>query len=151
MYITREDIKAAVSLAELTQLTNDIGGSTEPDWAVVDRAIAYACEIADGYLMGRYTLPLEPVPSILRPVCSDTGCIPAASTLPISPNLCRQPTTTRSSFWRRYATVSCIWACVPTSWPAIPSGRRPSVVPTVCAAMPSRIGEATDVCHPADY
>ena len=31
MYITREDIKAAVSLAELTQLTNDIGGSTEPD------------------------------------------------------------------------------------------------------------------------
>ena len=46
MYITREDIKAAVSLAELT---NDIGGSTEPDWAVVDRAIAYACEIADGY------------------------------------------------------------------------------------------------------
>ena len=62
MYITREDIKAAVSLAELTQLTNDIGGSTEPDWAVVDRAIAYACEIADGYLMG---------PSILRPVCSD--------------------------------------------------------------------------------
>ena len=71
MYITREDIKAAVSLAELTQLTNDIGGSTEPDWAVVDRAIAYACEIADGYLMGRYTLPLEPVPSILRPVCSD--------------------------------------------------------------------------------
>ena len=71
MYITREDIKAAGSLAELTQLTNDIGGSTEPDWAVVDRAIAYACEIADGYLMGRYTLPLEPVPSILRPVCSD--------------------------------------------------------------------------------
>ena len=48
MYITREDIKAAVSLAELIQLTNDIGGSTEPDWAVVDRAIAYACEIADG-------------------------------------------------------------------------------------------------------
>ena len=38
---------------------------------MVDRAIAYACEIADGYLMGRYTLPLEPVPSILRPVCSD--------------------------------------------------------------------------------
>jgi len=64
MYITREDIKAAVSLAELIQLTNDIGGSTEPDWAVVDRAIAYACEIADGYLMGRSPLPLDAHPQL---------------------------------------------------------------------------------------
>ena len=70
MYITREDVAAAVSLAELVQLSNDEGYG-EPDWQIVDRAIAYACELADGYLMGRYTLPLEPAPTVLRPLCTD--------------------------------------------------------------------------------
>ena len=70
MYITREDVAAAVSLAELVQLSNDEGYG-EPDWQIVDRAIAYACELADGYLMGRYALPLETAPSILRHLCTD--------------------------------------------------------------------------------
>lgn len=70
MYIGREDIEAAVSRSELVQLSNDEGFG-EPDWQVVDRAIAYACELADGYLMGRYALPLEPAPSILRHLCTD--------------------------------------------------------------------------------
>lgn len=71
MYITRDDLQAALSLMELTQLSNDAYGATEPDWAVVDRAIAYACELADGYLCGRYALPLNPAPSILRHLCTD--------------------------------------------------------------------------------
>ena len=71
MYISRDDLSAAVSRTELVQLSNDDGYGSEPDWSVVDRAISYACELADGYLMGRYTLPLEPTPSILRPVCTD--------------------------------------------------------------------------------
>ena len=70
MYITREDVAAAVSRAELVQLSNDEGYG-EPDWQIVDRAIAYACELADGYLMGRYALPLETAPSILRHLCTD--------------------------------------------------------------------------------
>lgn len=74
MYISRDDLAAAVSLAELTQLTNDEMAdyrTAEPDWAMVDRAIAYACELADGYLMGRYALPLSPVPTMLRLWCTD--------------------------------------------------------------------------------
>ncbi|QEY23546.1 gp436 family protein [Neisseria animalis] len=71
MYISREDLAAAVSRTELIQLSNDDGYGSEPDWAIVDRAIAYACELADGYLMGRYTLPLDPAPSLLRPICTD--------------------------------------------------------------------------------
>ena len=74
MYITREDIRVAVNPAELTQLTNDEMAdfaTAQPDWAVVDRAIEYACEMADGYLMGRYTLPLEPVPTMLQLWCTD--------------------------------------------------------------------------------
>lgn len=71
MYISREDLEMALSRVELIQLSNDDGYGSEPDWAVVDRAIAYACELADGYLMGRYALPLEPAPSILRHLCTD--------------------------------------------------------------------------------
>lgn len=73
MYITRADLTDAISLSELAQLSNDDprGSLTEPNWDIVDKAIAYACELADGYLMGRYTLPLEPAPTVLRPLCTD--------------------------------------------------------------------------------
>ncbi len=73
MYITRTDLEEAMSLSELTQLSQDdpLLANKEPDWAIVDRAIEYACEMADGYLQGRYTLPLAPTPSILRVICTD--------------------------------------------------------------------------------
>ena len=73
MYITRQDLSDAVSMYELAQLSNDdpMSAQTEPNWVIVDRAIAYACELADGYLMGRYTLPLENAPSILRALTTD--------------------------------------------------------------------------------
>lgn len=74
MYISRDDLAAAVSLAELTQLTNDEMAdyrTAAPDWDIVDRAIAYACELADGYLAGRYALPLSPVPTMLGLWCTD--------------------------------------------------------------------------------
>lgn len=73
MYITRLDLSDAVSITELAQLSNDdpMSAQNEPNWDIVDRAIAYACELADGYLMGRYSLPLENAPSILRALCTD--------------------------------------------------------------------------------
>lgn len=75
MYITREDLAAAIGMRELAQLTCDyVYGLPEaelPDWETADRAIAYACELADGYLAGRYALPLENPPSLLRPICTD--------------------------------------------------------------------------------
>ena len=72
MYITRADLEDAVSLMELAQLSNDDPMSaTQPNWDIVDKSIAYSSELADGYLMGRYSLPLESAPSILRAVCTD--------------------------------------------------------------------------------
>lgn len=72
MYISRSDLEKAISRAELVQLTqDDISNynATEPDWTIVDMAIAEACELADGYLMGRYAVPLEPVPSLIGTIC----------------------------------------------------------------------------------
>ena len=74
MYISRDDITAAISPIELVQLTNDEMSdyaTAQTDWAVVDRAITYACELADGYLTGRYSLPLADPPSLLRQFCGD--------------------------------------------------------------------------------
>ncbi len=73
-YITRDDLVAAVSMAELVQLSNDQMshyGMEEPDWNVVDRAIVYASELIDGHISGRYTLPLVPMPGILPQLATD--------------------------------------------------------------------------------
>ena len=71
MYISRDDVALGLAKSELVQLTNDDPYATEPDEAVLARSIEYACELADGYLMGRYTLPLDPAPSMLRHLCTD--------------------------------------------------------------------------------
>ncbi|ROV57141.1 gp436 family protein [Neisseria chenwenguii] len=73
-YITRDDLAAAVSMAELVQLSNDQMsnyGMEEPDWNVVDRAIVYASELIDGHISGRYALPLVPMPGILPQLATD--------------------------------------------------------------------------------
>lgn len=77
MYVTHEDLIALCSHAELVQLSHDEMGyhadyaGTEPDWAVIDVAIRHACEVADGYLAGRYHLPLTQVPTMLTHWCAD--------------------------------------------------------------------------------
>lgn len=76
-YVSREAMLALCSRAELIQLSTDKLGyhndyeNHEPDWAVVDKAISYACQVADGYLAGRYALPLQSVPSLLEHWCGD--------------------------------------------------------------------------------
>ena len=51
------------------QLTNDEPRATEPNGEIVQTAIAYACDLVDGYLAGRYPLPLAQTPTILPPLC----------------------------------------------------------------------------------
>ena len=58
-YINAENMLKAMSKPELVQLTNDEPRATEPDMAVVDEAIRYASDLVDGYLRGRYPLPLK--------------------------------------------------------------------------------------------
>lgn len=65
-YCTRADLGNAIPLMTLTQLSNDDPAATAPNESVIDDGVRQAEELVDGYLRGRYQLPLEPVPSILR-------------------------------------------------------------------------------------
>lgn len=57
--------------AELIQLTDREGPADAIDDEVLNRALADAEAEVDGYLVGRYTLPLATVPRILTGVACD--------------------------------------------------------------------------------
>jgi len=69
-YCTLDDLKAALPERTLIQLTDDAGAG-EVDQTKVDDAVQYAGSMIDGYLGGRYTLPLDPVPALIRAVAVD--------------------------------------------------------------------------------
>jgi phage gp36-like protein len=65
-YCTQADLIAeGLSESDLIDLTDDEGLGTV-NTARVDSAITSASELIDGYLRGRYTLPLSPVPGVLK-------------------------------------------------------------------------------------
>ena len=65
-YCTRADIGNAIPEMTLIQLSNDDPSSMAPNESVIEDAVRQAEELVDGYLRGRYTLPLDPVPTVLR-------------------------------------------------------------------------------------
>lgn len=65
-YCTRADIGKAIPELTLIQLSNDDPTAELPDESVIEDGIRQAEELVDGYLRGRYDLPLDPVPSVLR-------------------------------------------------------------------------------------
>ncbi|MGR4972996.1 gp436 family protein [Pseudomonas sp. LARHCG127] len=65
-YCTRADLGNAIPLMTLTQLSNDDPAATAPNESVIDDGVRQAEELVDGYLRGRYQLPLDPVPTVLR-------------------------------------------------------------------------------------
>lgn len=65
MYSTLDDLKNTVPEDELIELTDDVGASAV-DTSVVARAIADADAEIDSYCGSRYTMPLSPVPVIIR-------------------------------------------------------------------------------------
>lgn len=71
MYCTLADIEQRrIPTAILIQLTDDsnIGAV---DAAVVDGAITEAAGMVDGFLRGRYPLPLNPVPDLITTIALD--------------------------------------------------------------------------------
>ncbi len=72
-YCTLEDIQGAMSDAELIQLTDDNIPPAVIEQANVDKAIARADNLIDGYLRGRYVLPLAPVPGIMVDLAVDVA------------------------------------------------------------------------------
>ncbi|WP_341521541.1 DUF1320 domain-containing protein [Pseudomonas sp. G.S.17] len=65
-YCTRADIGSAIPEMTLIQLSNDDPSAMQPNESVIEDGVRQAEELVDGYLRGRYTLPLDPVPTVLR-------------------------------------------------------------------------------------
>lgn len=65
-YTADADLLILMSPLTLTQLTSDDPLATEPDWAVVGAARAYADAQVDARLRQRYALPLSQIPPELR-------------------------------------------------------------------------------------
>ncbi len=69
-YAEISDIRKQIRESELIGLTDE-GDLGVVDATVADNAIEAASVEIDGYLGGRYTLPLDPVPDILKKLCAD--------------------------------------------------------------------------------
>ena len=70
MYCQLEDIQKQVYQDTLIQLTDDNQtGEINPD--VIDEAIMYSSILIDGYLRGRYILPLSQTPAIISIIAVD--------------------------------------------------------------------------------
>lgn len=69
-YCTTDDIQNYTSTPTLIQLTNDEGGN-DVMTTVVEEAILYSSTLIDGYLRGRYTLPLDTHFPLLQMLCID--------------------------------------------------------------------------------
>lgn len=69
-YCTLSDLTTRFGEEEITQLT-DRGMTGAVDTSVSDKAIADADAEIDGYLAGRYTLPLAYIPSNLTRIACD--------------------------------------------------------------------------------
>jgi phage gp36-like protein len=64
-YSTSSDIEKQLDGTTLVELTDDSGDGSLDD-AVISQAISDADEEIDGHLGGRMTVPLSPVPGILK-------------------------------------------------------------------------------------
>lgn len=65
-YLTPEELLSFLPERSVIQLTNDDPRGTEPDMGKAEEALLAAGELVDGYLRGRYELPLAEVPTLLR-------------------------------------------------------------------------------------
>ena len=70
MYCTLDDIEKHTSTPTLIQLTSD-DGQDEIDKTVVEESILYSSALIDGYLRGRYSLPLDICFPLLRVLAVD--------------------------------------------------------------------------------
>lgn len=69
-YAVIDDVRKQIRESELISLTDE-GDLGVVNATVVDNAIDAASVEIDGYLGGRYTLPLDTVPNILNKLCVD--------------------------------------------------------------------------------
>lgn len=71
LYCTPEDIEKQVSTHTLIQLTNDNPDQETVDTVVCEEALIYSSTLIDGYLRGKYTIPLNNHFPLLRIIAID--------------------------------------------------------------------------------
>lgn len=71
MYCTTQDIEKQITHEILVQLTNDTPPQDTVDDSVTYEAILYSSTLIDGYLRGKYTLPLDTHFPLLRIIAID--------------------------------------------------------------------------------
>lgn len=71
MYATRDDMISRFGEEEIRLLTDRDGSAGAIVDAVLDQALADASAEIDGYIGGRYSLPLATVPDVLVRLCCD--------------------------------------------------------------------------------
>lgn len=71
MYASRDDMISRFGEDELTLLTDRDGRAGAIVEAVLTQALEDASAEIDGYIGGRYRLPLNPVPAVLTRLCCD--------------------------------------------------------------------------------
>lgn len=71
MYCTSQDIEKQITREILVQLTNDTPLQDTVDDSVTYEAILYSSTLIDGYLQGRYDLPINTRLPLLRIVAID--------------------------------------------------------------------------------
>ena len=69
-YCTLDDIKQQVSEITLIEITDD-NQANEINTNIIDKAILYSETLIDGYLRGRYTLPLATIPVLIKILAAD--------------------------------------------------------------------------------
>lgn len=65
-YCSLADLQLAIPPQTLIWLSNDDESATAMNQAVVEEAVRQAEELVDAHLRGRYNLPLDPVPSVVK-------------------------------------------------------------------------------------
>lgn len=70
-YCTSDDIEIQIGKNSLIQLTNDDNTQQTVDSVVVEEALIYSSTLIDGYLRGKYNLPLNTRFPLLRVVAID--------------------------------------------------------------------------------
>jgi len=70
MYCSLDDIKQQVSETTLIEITDD-NQANEINTKIIDEAILYSETLIDGYLRGRYTLPLATIAVLIKIIAAD--------------------------------------------------------------------------------
>lgn len=71
MYCTSQDVEKQITHEILVQLTNDTPPQDTVDDSVTYEAILYSSTLIDGYLRGKYSLPLDTHFPLLRIIAID--------------------------------------------------------------------------------